>query len=113
MVKTLYECRVSFLHIAEALQGLQQEAAEVHSFATMPGRAFYFRIDADIPAAGSVESLHIENTVESCKSVRSEALDMGLTIAVENHSGDLQATQLKTLIEGQEIRTLLGEGSGA
>ena len=42
---------------------------------------------------------HIENTVESCKSVRSEALDMGLTIAVENHSGDLQATQLKTLIE--------------
>ena len=42
---------------------------------------------------------HIENTVEACKSVRSEALDMGLMIAVENHAGDLQATQLKTLIE--------------
>jgi len=42
---------------------------------------------------------HIENTIESCKSVRGEALDMGLMIAVENHAGDLQATQLKTLIE--------------
>ena len=42
---------------------------------------------------------HIENTVESCKSVRGEALDMGLMIALENHAGDLQARQLKTLIE--------------
>ena len=42
---------------------------------------------------------HIESTVESCKSVRGEALDMGLKIAVENHSGDLQAGQLKMLIE--------------
>jgi len=42
---------------------------------------------------------HIENTVESCKSVRGEALDMGLKIAVENHAGDLRAAQLKMLIE--------------
>jgi len=42
---------------------------------------------------------HIENTIESCKSVRSEALDMGLKIAVENHAGDLQALQLRDLIE--------------
>ena len=42
---------------------------------------------------------HIENTVASCKSVRGEALDMGLKIAVENHAGDLQAGQLKMLIE--------------
>ncbi len=42
---------------------------------------------------------HIENTIQSCKAVRSQALDMGLKIAIENHAGDLQALQLKTLIE--------------
>lgn len=42
---------------------------------------------------------HIENTIASCKAVRSQALDMGLKIAIENHAGDLQALQLKALIE--------------
>jgi sugar phosphate isomerase/epimerase len=42
---------------------------------------------------------HIENTIASCKSVRSQALDLGVKIAIENHSGDLQALQLKALIE--------------
>jgi sugar phosphate isomerase/epimerase len=42
---------------------------------------------------------HIENTIASCKSVRSQALDMGVKIAIENHAGDLQALQLKALIE--------------
>ncbi len=42
---------------------------------------------------------HIENTIASCKSVRSQALDMGMKIAIENHAGDMQALQLKALIE--------------
>jgi sugar phosphate isomerase/epimerase len=42
---------------------------------------------------------HIENTVRACKAVRSEALDLGLKIAVENHAGDLQSQQLRMLIE--------------
>ena len=42
---------------------------------------------------------HIENTIASCKSVRSQALDLGIKIAIENHAGDLQALQLKALIE--------------
>lgn len=42
---------------------------------------------------------HIENTVKICKAVRSRALDMNVKIAVENHSGDMQALQLKQLIE--------------
>ena len=42
---------------------------------------------------------HIENTINACKTVRSEALDLGLKIALENHAGDLQSGQLRTLIE--------------
>ena len=42
---------------------------------------------------------HIENTIASCRSVRSEFLDAGVKIAVENHAGDLQALQLRGLIE--------------
>ena len=42
---------------------------------------------------------HIENTVKVLKSVRSQALDAGVRIAVENHSGDMQARELKALIE--------------
>lgn len=42
---------------------------------------------------------HIENTVRELKAVRSMALDCGVTIAVENHSGDMQARELRDLIE--------------
>ena len=42
---------------------------------------------------------HIENTVRVLKAVRSRVLDSGVKIAVENHSGDLQARELKILIE--------------
>jgi len=42
---------------------------------------------------------HIENTVKTCKAVRNRALEMNVKIAVENHAGDMQALQLKQLIE--------------
>ena len=42
---------------------------------------------------------HIENTVRELKKVRSRALDYGVMIAVENHSGDMQARELRDLIE--------------
>lgn len=41
---------------------------------------------------------HIENTVKLLKALRSQALDLGVKFAIENHSGDLQARELKTLI---------------
>ncbi|MBI4873442.1 MAG: TIM barrel protein [Acidobacteria bacterium] len=43
---------------------------------------------------------HIENTVKVLRAVRSRVAGAGLKIAIENHSGDLQARELKTLIEG-------------
>jgi len=42
---------------------------------------------------------HIENTVKVLRAVRSRALDAGVRIAVENHAGDMQARELKMLIE--------------
>src|SRR5580704_4099792 len=42
---------------------------------------------------------HIENTVKVLRSVRQQALDLGVRIAVENHAGDMQAREVKGLIE--------------
>jgi len=43
---------------------------------------------------------HIEDTVRVLRSIRSRAQDAGIKIAIENHAGDMQARELKTLIEG-------------
>jgi sugar phosphate isomerase/epimerase len=59
---------------------------------------------------------HIDNTVKTCKAVRSRAVDMNLKIAVENHAGDMQALQLKQLIEeaGKEyVGALVDAGNAA
>lgn len=42
---------------------------------------------------------HIENTVKVLRAVRSRVLDNGLKVAIENHSGDMQARELRMLIE--------------
>jgi len=42
---------------------------------------------------------HIEDTVHILRNVRSRVRDAGIKIAIENHSGDMQARELKTLIE--------------
>ncbi len=42
---------------------------------------------------------HIEETVKVCKECKSLAEDLGVTIAIENHAGDMQAWELKELIE--------------
>lgn len=47
---------------------------------------------------GPIEA-HIEDTVRVLKNVRSQALDRNLKIAIENHAGDMQARELKMLVE--------------
>ena len=57
---------------------------------------------------------HIENTIAACKSVRDEEGRHGIKIAVENHAGDLQALQLRALVEeaGTDyVGTLLDAGN--
>jgi 3-oxoisoapionate decarboxylase len=42
---------------------------------------------------------HMQNTIDVLKSVRSQALDMDVKIAIENHDGDMQAREVKIIIE--------------
>lgn len=42
---------------------------------------------------------HMENTVKVLRSVRKRALDLGIKIAIENHAGDMQAREVRTIIE--------------
>lgn len=42
---------------------------------------------------------HMEATIKVFKAVRQQALDLGVKIALENHNGDLQAREVKTIIE--------------
>jgi 3-oxoisoapionate decarboxylase len=48
--------------------------------------------------SGAIDA-HIEATVKVLKNVRSQAMDHNLKIAIENHAGDMQARELKTLVE--------------
>jgi hypothetical protein len=41
----------------------------------------------------------MENTIKVLRSVRSKARDLGVKIALENHAGDMQAREVKTIIE--------------
>ncbi len=52
----------------------------------------------DRTAPGGIEA-RIAETLQVLKSVRSRARDMGLKIAVENHAGDMQARELRALVE--------------
>jgi 3-oxoisoapionate decarboxylase len=52
----------------------------------------------DRKTPGGIEA-RIADTVVELKKVRSQALDTGVTLAVENHAGDMQAWELVTLIE--------------
>jgi 3-oxoisoapionate decarboxylase len=42
---------------------------------------------------------HIENMAKVLRNMRSKVMDPGLKIAIENHAGDMQARELKMLIE--------------
>lgn len=52
----------------------------------------------DRRSEGGIEA-RIRDTAKVCKALRSQAIDSGVKIAVENHAGDMQAWELVTLIE--------------
>ena len=71
---------------------------------------------ADDRKSGIPLEKHIENTIAACRSVRDHEGRRGIKIAVENHAGDLQALQLKQLIEeaGKDyVGALLDPGNAA
>lgn len=58
----------------------------------------YMGSNADRLGPPGIEA-HMANTIGLFQSVRSEALDLGVKIALENHAGDMQAREVKTIIE--------------
>lgn len=58
----------------------------------------YLGMSEDRKSSGGIEA-RMADTVAACKSVRSEALERGVKIAIENHAGDMQAWELVELIE--------------
>ena len=58
----------------------------------------YLGMSEDRKSPGGIEA-RMADTVAACQAVRSEALDRGVKIAIENHAGDMQAWELVTLIE--------------
>jgi len=53
---------------------------------------------ADDRRPGPIEK-HIDDTAEVLRNIRSKAMGEGIKIAIENHAGDMQARELKSLIE--------------
>ena len=43
--------------------------------------------------------MHIDNMVKAVRGIRSRIVDSGVKLAVENHGGDLQAREMKMMIE--------------
>jgi sugar phosphate isomerase/epimerase len=60
-----------------------------------PSMRCYMGANADRPNLDRC----MEETIKALRSVRSEAPDLGVKIAIENHSGDMQAREVKMLIE--------------
>jgi sugar phosphate isomerase/epimerase len=52
----------------------------------------------DRKTEGGIEA-RMADTVKVCKACRSQAMDAGVKIAIENHAGDMQAWELVGLIE--------------
>ncbi len=47
---------------------------------------------------GPIEK-HIDSTVQVLRNMRSKLMDAGIKVAIENHAGDMQARELKSLVE--------------
>src|SRR5262245_60719968 len=43
--------------------------------------------------------MHIDNTIKAVRAIRSRIADSGVKLAVENHGGDLQAREMKMMVE--------------
>jgi sugar phosphate isomerase/epimerase len=43
--------------------------------------------------------MHIDNMIKAVRGMRSRILDSGIKLAVENHGGDLQAREMKMMVE--------------
>jgi 3-oxoisoapionate decarboxylase len=79
----------------------EEQIAHMIAAATIVGSRIVRAVlgSSDDRRPGPIER-HIESTVKVLHNVRAQAMDANIKIAIENHAGDMQARELKTLIEG-------------
>lgn len=83
-------------------QGTAQEqiARMLHAAKTAgsPIVRCFLGTSADRPTPGGIDA-RIDDTIKVLRSMRGQITDSGLKIAIENHAGDMQARELRRLIE--------------
>jgi 3-oxoisoapionate decarboxylase len=85
----------------EAKDGTAEEQLTrmIHAATTVGSRIVRAVLgSSDDRKAGPIER-HIESMVTVLRNVRPRVVDANLKIAIENHAGDMQARELKTLVE--------------
>lgn len=93
-------CPTSKMFDAAAGTGEQQVARMIDAAKIVGSRIVRAVLgSADDRKPGPIEK-HIESMVAVLRASKSRAQDAGIKIAIENHAGDMQARELKTLIEG-------------
>ncbi len=83
-----------------ALGSAEQQLTKMITAATTIGSPIVRAVlgSADDRKNGVIET-RIEQVVQVLHNIRSRALDAGIKIAIENHAGDMQARELKSLVE--------------
>jgi len=78
----------------------EEQLAKMVDAATMVGSHIVRAVlgSSDDRHPGPIER-HIESTVKVLRNSRSKVMDAGLKVAIENHAGDMQARELKSLVE--------------
>src|SRR5713226_9658092 len=90
-------CPTSKMFDAKAGTAEEQLARMIEAASTVGShivRAVLGSMDDRHP--GPIEQ-HIESTVKGLRNTRSRAIDSNIKIAIENHAGDMQSRELKTL----------------
>jgi sugar phosphate isomerase/epimerase len=92
-------CPTSKMFDASAGTAEQQLARMIDSAAIVGSKIVRAVLgSADDRRPGPIER-HIESMVAVLRASRAKAQDAGIKIAIENHAGDMQARELKSLIE--------------
>jgi 3-oxoisoapionate decarboxylase len=93
-------CETSTTFSAAKGSAVQQLTQMLHIAARFDSAAVrcFLGVNSDRRTATPLHS-HIDATIATCQAVRPLALELGVKIALENHAGDLQAWELRQLIE--------------
>jgi len=92
-------CPTSKMFNASAGTAETQLSSMIDAAATVGSRIVRCVLGSSADRAGGEIGRNIENTVKVLRNVRGKATGAGIKIAIENHAGDMQARELKGLIE--------------